>query len=323
MLLMTTFSIGIIPVLLLFTGIYQLVNNSVEGSITEQLKAVQTLKSQQITDYFQTIDDHIKTIGVNNTTIEAIKDFSSSWDSLREKKYDPEKYLKGLYIENSPYPIGEKHELFKASDGSLYSELHNKYHNFYYQTQQKFTYYDIFLLDVKGDLIYSLFKELDFATNFYDGVYANSGLGQAFKGAIKLNKEQSILIDYEPYAPSYGAPASFIATPVFNGDKKVGVLAFQMPLEKITEIANARAGQGKTGETYFVGKDLKLRSDSFRDTENNNVQLSYSSTNTLPIVQTKSVKEALDGKTGVVQQISYLGDEVLSAYSKGLRKYSM
>ena len=56
---------------------------------------------------------------------------------------------------------------------------------------------------------------------------------------------------------------SFIASPVFDGNKKIGVLAFQMPLEKITEIANARAGQGETGETYFVGQDLKLRSDSY------------------------------------------------------------
>lgn len=313
MLLATTFSIGIIPVLLLFIGIYQLVNKSVEESVSGQLAAIQTLKGQQIEDYFQTIDYHIKTISVNNTTIEAINDFSESWEILRQT-VEPEQYLKDLYIENSPYPIGEKHELFKANDGSLYSDYHGKYHDFYYQTQQKFAYYDIFLFDDKGDLVYSVFKELDYATNFYYGVYASSGLGQAFQGAIKLNKSESILIDFDPYAPSYGAPASFIASPVFDGNEKIGVLAFQMPLEKITEIANARAGQGETGETYFVGQDLKLRSDSYRDPDNNNVQLSYSSNNKLPIVLTESVKEALSGGKGVMQQRSYLGDDVISAY---------
>ena len=116
MLLATTFSIGIIPVLLLFIGIYQLVNKSVEESVSGQLAAIQILKGQQIEDYFQTIDYHIKTISVNNTTIEAINDFSDSWEILRQT-VEPEQYLKDLYIENSPYPIEKSMSFLKQMTG--------------------------------------------------------------------------------------------------------------------------------------------------------------------------------------------------------------
>ena len=243
-----------------------------EESVSGQLAAIQTLKGQQIEDYFQTIDYHIKTISVNNTTIEAINDFSDSWEILRQT-VEPEQYLKDLYIENSPYPIGEKHELFKANDRVYIQIITVNTMIFIIKLQQKFAYYDIFLFDDKGDLVYSVFKELDYATNFYDGVYASSRIGSSFSGAIKeLNKSESILIDFDPYAPSYGAPASFIASPVFDGNEKNrGIGISNATWKKITEIANARAGQGETGETYFVGQDLKLRSDSYRDPDNNNV----------------------------------------------------
>ena len=55
----------------------------------------------------------------------------------------------------------------------------------------------------------------------------------------------------------------FIASPIYDGYRKVGVLIFQMPLAAITEIMGERAGLGNTGETYMVGPDMLMRSDSY------------------------------------------------------------
>ena len=41
------------------------------------------------------------------------------------------------------------------------------------------------------------------------------------------------IVDFNPYSPSYGAPAAFIATTIFNGSEFLGVLAFQLPVDKI------------------------------------------------------------------------------------------
>jgi hypothetical protein len=75
------------------------------------------------------------------------------------------------------------------------------------------------------------------------------------------------LIDFEPYDPSYRAPASFIASPVYEGTQKVGILVFQMPINKISQILTGdnkwrEDGLGDSGETIMVGKDHKLRSVS-------------------------------------------------------------
>jgi len=67
--------------------------------------------------------------------------------------------------------------------------------------------------------------------------------------------------------PSYGAPASFIASPIFEGSKKIGVAVFQMPTDIINQIMTGNSGWtadglGKSGETYLVGDDYKMRSNS-------------------------------------------------------------
>jgi len=129
--------------------------------------------------------------------------------------------------------------------------------------------YDIFLIDIDtGHIVYSVFKEADYATSLLTGPYANSNLGKAFQIA-KTAKAPSFtyLIDFSPYAPSYNAPASFIVSPIFEQDKLLGVAAFQMPVDQINNIMTNNQnwrdiGLGESGETYMVGSDLTLKNES-------------------------------------------------------------
>lgn len=315
-LLLTSLSIGIIPVLFLLMATYFSVSNLIEQKVEDSLVSIRDLKASQIDEYFETIHDHLTTLSTNNAVAQAVVDFDTAWSVLSaDLEASPESYLKDLYIEKNPNPIGSKHLLFAADDGSFYSEMHGKYHPFYFNTQESFAYYDIFLFNTSGDLIYSVFKELDFATNMIDGEYSNSGLAKSFVKAMSLPVGEATFVDYDPYEPSYGAPASFMDAPVYSGEEIIGVLAFQMPLDKITDIVNARSGQGETGETYIIGADQRLRSDSYRDAENSTVAASFASDNPLAITQSKSVQLALSNKSGSSIIESYLGDDVISAYA--------
>ncbi|MCP4039851.1 MAG: methyl-accepting chemotaxis protein, partial [bacterium] len=98
------------------------------------------------------------------------------------------------------------------------------------------------------------------------------------------------------------------------GDRKVGVALFQMPLDRISEVMGTRAGLGETGETYLVGSDRLMRSDSHVDPENRSVVASFRASDT-GRVETKSAEAALSGQTGVIQTTNYAGTEVISAYA--------
>jgi len=173
-------------------------------------------------------------------------------------------FLQYQYIRNNPNPLGSKEVLDRPDDKSTYSQLHERYHPVIRSYLQKFGYYDIFLVDIQsGDIVYSVFKELDYTTSLRNGPYSTTNFGRAFQEAAAAGWKDAIaFVDYEPYRPSYDDAASFIASPIFDGDQKVGVAIFQMPIERINEIMAERTGLGETGETYAVGPDQLFRNDS-------------------------------------------------------------
>jgi methyl-accepting chemotaxis protein len=224
--------------------------------------------------------------------------------------------LQHTYISNNRHQLGTKNRLARATDGSPYSEVHGKVHPVVNSFLEAFGYYDIFLVDIKsGDIVYSVYKELDFATSLIDGPFAQSQLGEAFRKASNASSPDSVyLVDFDQYLPSYNAPASFISAPIFDGPNKIGVVIFQMPIKKINDIMAMRSGMGKSGETYMVGEDHLMRCDSFNDPEHRSIIASF----TKPeegSVNTDPVNAALAGKSGVEATKDYLGAPVLSAYT--------
>jgi methyl-accepting chemotaxis protein len=72
---------------------------------------------------------------------------------------------------------------------------------------------------------------------------------------------------------------------------------------------------GESGETYLVGSDKRMRSDSFLDAQNRSVQASFAGGVESNGVDTEASREALAGGTGARVIAGYRGDPVLSAYA--------
>ena len=126
--------------------------------------------------------------------------------------------LQYTFIRNNPNPLGSKHLLDSTADGSRYGQLHRRYHPSIRKFLEEFKYYDIFLVDPdSGHVVYSVFKELDYATSLITGPFKNSGLAKAFARANASDTADfSYLQDFAPYTPSYGDSAAFIASPIYD-----------------------------------------------------------------------------------------------------------
>ena len=224
-----------------------------------------------------------------------------------------------IFITNNKEQLGEKNALiYDEKFDSSYMKAHKKYHLTYDKYLNEFALYDIFMVDLKGNLIYTDFKEKDFATNLKSGVYSNTGIAKAYKKALNLSEGKLAFEDFAPYEPSYNSAASFIATPIFVDGVKKGVLIFQMPVDNINSIMNfegkfEKAGLGKSGEVYLVGSDYKMRNNSrfIKDIKNDVVQ-SLGSTIGVWEVKSPSVISALEDKQfkGIIND--YRGIDVLS-----------
>jgi methyl-accepting chemotaxis protein len=220
------------------------------------------------------------------------------------------------YIKANPNPLGSKDALDRAADKSQYSHIHEQYHPIIRSYLQKFGYYNIFLVHPEtGKIVYSVFKELDFATSLKNGPYAGTKFAEAFRRANAATTADTVVFaDFKGYFPSYEAPAGFVASPIFRGDQKLGVLIFQFPIDNLNAIMKERAGMGESGETYLVGHDLLMRSDSYLDPEHHSVAASFRHPDKGK-VDTEAAQAAVAGRTDEKIIIGYSGNPVLSAYA--------
>ncbi|MDB2415423.1 cache domain-containing protein, partial [Rickettsiales bacterium] len=271
-----------------------------------KLSSLLSAKKHEFERYLRSIESDLNFNSKNPFVHQAQRAFKKSWDELGDKNINQTEYLQKWYIDDNPNPTGSKEVLDYAQDGSEYSKNHRIYHDWLRTFLRDRGYYDIFLFDTQGNLVYTVFKELDYATNVNNGKWANTDLGNAFREAIKSADGTQAFFDFKPYAPSNDAPASFMSTPLTDSNgKNFGTLVYQMPIDAINEIMKVSDGLGQTGEISLIGADFLMRNDS---------RLSKESTILKRKVETQAVKDALAGKKGTSEEKNYNGNDVLAAY---------
>ncbi|BBP46917.1 methyl-accepting chemotaxis protein [Thiosulfatimonas sediminis] len=227
--------------------------------------------------------------------------------------------LQYAFIANNPNPLGQKNSMNELANQGYYgyNRYHSDVHPWLNRYLQRFGFYDIFLIDNDGNVVYSVFKELDFATNLKTGPWQTSGLAQAFQQAQGLQKGETFFTDLASYTPSYNTPAAFAATPIINTrnakEERIGTLVFQMPLDRISAIMAQSSGLGETGDSYLVGADGLMRSDSRVRAQTHSVLNSFANPEQGKI-SAPSLQLGLQGQSG---EVNYQrGDEtILSAYT--------
>lgn len=169
--------------------------------------------------------------------------------------------LQYAYLASNPNRLGSKQLMQRSSlDRSAYADLHERAHLIAKEWMDQYGFYDIFLVSMDGELVYSYFKEIDFGTNLASGPFAESGIGQAFAQARNAADPNGVfLTGFSPYLPSYNDQAAFFGAPVFVDGRRVGVFISQIPIDQIQSVVNFRdnwdvSGLGDTGEAQLVDR---------------------------------------------------------------------
>ncbi|MES9996152.1 methyl-accepting chemotaxis protein [Desulfovibrio aminophilus] len=174
-------------------------------------------------------------------------------------------------------------------------------------------YEDALLLDDYGRVLYSHRRGRELGEDLKDGPFKDSPLAKAWN-RVRASKGVAFT-DFEPYAPDGDRPAAFMAAPVFSHTGALeGVAALRIPLAAINQLMTLRSGMGDTGESYLVGPDRLMRSDSRRRPEIHSVAGSFADPGR-GRVDTAAVRAALAGQSGAAVGPSFDGGERLAAYT--------
>ncbi len=223
--------IGLVPLVISIFIAYSKVSDTLEYEAQNKLVAVQENVRANAERYFQSMETTLEVSALNYEFIEFTKDLNALAQRLN---------ITG----DVKFPVNDPG----------YKELHDKVHSHLADVNNKYGYYDLFIISVAGGhVMYTVSKESDFGENLGVGTLKNSGLAKIWRkvrdnGAISYE-------DFEPYAPSNGAQAAFIGTPIKDeAGTIIGIMVFQIPDKLINVIVNGREGMGKTGENYLVGR---------------------------------------------------------------------
>lgn len=265
---LTLVSIGIASSAALWIG-----SNSLKTASVEKLTAVVAGRQSLIETFLTNVEKDLLAVAGRKDIFSAVTSFGKVWEGIGDK---PEQELQRRYITNNPNPIGEKH-LLDTADIDKYDGLHKRYHPRFREIMQSQGYEDVFLINLNGDVVYTVVKETDYATNLNTGKLADTGLASVYKDIISGTKPSIAFSDYAEYAPANNAPTSFIGTPIIYGGKTVGVLAYQMPTHLLNTIVANKAGLGVTGETVLLNKDGYLITDSSFTEQNDTLKVQITS----------------------------------------------
>lgn len=247
-------------------------------------------------------------------------------------------YLQYHYIAGGQRPYTGSGKLAPTTDGSAYGQALARIQPHLGETIRRLGFDNILLVDpVSMDVFFSNKASSVLGTNLLDGPYASSNLAALAKSLRSSQNVDDVRIaDFESFRPALGAPRAFIASPVFDGPRLVAILAMRLPIDPIENALSGNRGWqaeglGKSGETYLLGADLTMRSDSrflVEDRRSFLDALSHSSltdstrkeigrlntTILLMPVQHAAAKAAINGESGLIAVTDYRGIPVFMAY---------
>ena len=248
-----------------------------------------------------------------------------------------QKYLQAYYTA-APRSGTPAMPVEDAGDGSAWTAANARFDFYLRGVVTRFDYRDALLMDMQGNVVYSVRKGPDLGTNILTGPYRESNLRDAYQKALRSNDVDFVWItDFQPYQPQLDAPTAWVVSPVGMDGKIAGVMAVPLPTAKINRIMTMdkhwdTAGMGPSTETYLAGSDSLMRSDSrdfledpqeYRreaidagtppDVVDRAIRLG--GTTLVQPVATAGLRAAQRGETGVVSGTDYEGHKELEAYA--------
>lgn len=224
---------------LLFASIvsFLISSGSLRDTATQQLSSISKLKQEYINSFFYDRIKGLQFISQLSYNIIYIDDINKN---TLNKERPLKEYLEEIRYMGDSVNVGLDLDNFRRTYG----------------------YQEIYLIDLKGNIIFTT-REFDLlGINFLTGKLSESLFARAYKKA--LESEDPVFSDIEYFNNETEKPVGFLMQKILMGVNRVpvGVMAIKMTMDQIDLIMQENSSGNKTGETYLVGEDLVMRTKS-------------------------------------------------------------
>ena len=277
--------LSLLPLIIYAFFSINMAKTSIQQQAFNQLESIKIIKKTQLKNYISTLKSSLLILDSDPSAAIALQKFSTA-------------------ISNG------------GINSTGWKQLEQEYGKHLNSINKVNGWYDLFLIDLQGNIVFSAAKESDLGMNISNSILAKSSINDAFIKAQRSDIGTLAISDFKPYPPSNNEPAAFIMAKKsdING-AHIGYIALQFPTNKVNEIMQQRDGMGDTGETYLVGQDKRMRSDSFLDPKGHSILASFAGTIAENGVDTLAVTRAFQGESASAIIADYNGNSVLSSFT--------
>jgi methyl-accepting chemotaxis protein len=235
----------------------------------EKLQAIADGRRNQLRTYLDSIKDDVVRMAEAEGTILAVGSLQFAWTKIYE---DQKEELQRRYIVENSHDANQRDKLDDAGVDK-YDSTHRRNHHLFRDYINEKGYLDLFLTNNEGDVIYSVKKREDFASNLKGNSLQHSGLARVWAKLEAMGNEGGIAFDdYAPYVVSNSEPAAFIGAPIIRsvgnkgagGGVRDGMIILKLPNQRISTLMFNFAGLGETGETVLLRHDGHLITNAVR-----------------------------------------------------------
>ncbi|MBI1354152.1 MAG: HAMP domain-containing protein [Acidobacteria bacterium] len=298
---LTFLALGVAAVAVTGALAFRLAEEALEKATYERLTGIRETKKRQVEAYLAGAVAVAQAVGRDESAADAVLGLRAAW------------------------PPG----------GSEYGEVRALYDEGLRGLAEAYGFEDLLLLSGQdGLVVYSAHGSELLGRSIGEMSLAGSPLETAFRDVVG-GGESARLADYAVY-PEIGAVAAFATAPVIDAGEVRGLVAARLSIDTIDEVMTGGRrwrdeGLGETGETYLVGRDGLMRSDSRFLIESPADYLrqlaeagvpeeriarirSHGTTVLTQRLDTEAVRAALAGESAAGQIADYRGVPVLSSF---------
>ncbi|MBK5355816.1 methyl-accepting chemotaxis protein [Pseudomonas sp. TH41] len=196
---------------------------------------------------------------------------------------------------------------YQGLDGNALISTAHYDHPMFENFISTFGYRDLKLIMPDGTVMLSLKDSRDEKHNLSEASLRDTSLARLVKQSRDSGKP---LISDLQYNPLSKEPTQYLATPVLSHDELQMTVVLELPIAPLNNVMQTRQGLGEKGETYLVGSDAGLRSDSARFPER---QVNRS-LNAQVGLTGSAVSNALAGQQGRIAEPGLDGNSALKVF---------
>ncbi|MDE1242025.1 response regulator [Vibrio aestuarianus] len=303
--------LSITPLTVMAIFFLQSHSQDLQEQSTSHLLSVRDNKQQQLFDYFAAKESEVMGFVRSELAYASggrfyglVNAFQRLGPDIKQaREHAQQRYIPGsgdqiktsILPQSSSYVGSERYRL-----------LHKRYHWAYLELLKRSDFDDILLVDIAGDVVYSVYKHDNYGTNLLTGKYKDSNIGKTFRRLTQeVNEHHKSNGEYTPvivsdFSAQDGKQVAWLGAPIIQQGYLHSYAMFRLPNNGITKLV---ADTNKTSQirTLLVGQDHLSRTLEYEQVEIDKSQ--------------KVINLALSGISSVGTYTNTLDEKTIAAYT--------